>query len=359
MEKIEKKEIIIITTSLGNDGAERVLTELADEWVRCGHKVMVVQTDYNKNSCNYTLDKRVRLINLHFDRRNRFQWYFREIRYVVRLLKKHKNACALAFLSRSFYILAISSLFVKNKLIFSERNDPSRWPKRAIQRIMRDYAFCMADICVFQTEDAKKHFPLKVQKKGVVIPNPCNPDLPEPYSGERRKVIISASRLTAQKNLEMMIKAFSAFIKKYPDYRLEIYGEGEERKKLEKMIRDMELQNSVFLPGFTEDIHGKMHDCAMYVCSSDYEGISNSMIEALGMGLPTISTDCPVGGAREMITDGENGMLIPVGDVEALSNAMVSVVEKKELSDKLSRNAYQVRDKLQIANIGDRWLKLM
>ena len=83
------------------------------------------------------------------------------------------------------------------------------------------------------------------------------------------------------------------------------------------------------------------------------------MIEALGMGLPTISTDCPVGGAREMITDGENGMLIPVGDVEALCNAMVSVVEKKELSDKLSRNAYQVRDKLQIANIGDRWLKLM
>ncbi len=359
MEIIEKKEIIIITTALGNDGAERVLTELANEWVRHGHKVMVVQTDYNKDSCNYSLDKRVKLTNLHFNRKNRFQWYLREINYIVKLLKKHRNAVALAFLSRSFYILAICSLFVKNKLIFSERNDPSRWPKRLFQRKMRDYAFNMADICVFQTEDAKKYFPSKVQKKGVVIPNPCNPDLPEIYCGERRKVIVSASRLTDQKNLGMMIKAFSVFIKKHPDYKLEIYGEGEERKNLEKMIMDMKLQNSVSLPGFAENIHEKMRDCAMYVCSSDYEGISNSMIEALGMGLPTISTDCPVGGAREVITDGENGLLVPVGDIEALHKAMTRVIEKKGLSDKLSHNAYHIRDKLQIGNIGDKWLELM
>lgn len=115
----------------------------------------------------------------------------------------------------------------------------------------------------------------------------------------------------------------------------------------------MELQNSVFLPGFTEDIHGKMHDCAMYVCSSDYEGISNSMIEALGMGLPTISTDCPVGGAREMITDGENGMLIPVGDVEALCNAMVSVVEKRNclISCHAMHIRYEINYRLPILEI--------
>ena len=352
------KEIIILTTALGDNGAERILTELSNEWVKTGNKVTIVQTAADNESCSFTLDPNVERINIQAERKNRIQWYRDEVRAVVKLLNERENAVALAFLSRSFYILAIASFFTKNKIVFSERNDPTRWPAKKTARKMRDWAFCRATDCVFQTTEAMEHFPSIVRKRGVIIPNPINPNLPERFAGERRKVIISASRLTAQKNLPMLIRAFARLHREFPKYVLEIYGEGEERAQLASMIEQMELKDSVLLPGFSKRIHEIMMDCAMYVCSSDYEGISNSMLEALGMGLPVISTDCPVGGAREMIRNGKNGLLVPVGDEDALYHAMKTLIEDKQLAERISLEACKVSEDYAIDIIAERWLNV-
>lgn len=353
------KEIIILTTTLGNDGAERILTELSNEWVRTGNKVIVVQTGIETKSSSYILDERVERINIYVDRKNRVQWYIEEVRAVIRLLNEHKDAAVLAFLSRSFYILYIASFFTSNRMIFSERNDPTRWPAKWFSRKLRDIAFCRADACVFQTREALEHFPKNAKEKGVIIPNPCNPNLPDRFTGERRKVIVSASRLNAQKNLPMLITAFDHIHKEFPEYKLEIYGEGEERHRLETLIGTLGLEEYVALPGFAKNIHDIMVDCSMYVCSSNYEGISNSMLEALGMGVPTISTDCPVGGAREMIKGGVNGLLVPVGNVEALYEAMRLVINDPDLSRKISENSCKIRDEYNIESIASRWIDVL
>ncbi len=353
------KEIIILTTSLGNDGAERILTELSNEWVKTGKKVIVAQTGVEVKSSSYVLDERVERINIHVDRKNRVQWYIEEVRAVIKLMNEHKGATVLAFLSRSFYILYIASFFTTNRIVFSERNDPTRWPAKRISRKMRDIAFCRADACVFQTREALEHFPRKAREKGTIIPNPCNPNLPDRFTGERRKVVVSASRLNAQKNLPMLISAFERLHKDFPEYRLEIYGEGEERNRLEALVKSLGLEGCISLPGFAKNIHDIMVDCAMYVCSSDYEGISNSMLEALGMGVPTISTDCPVGGAREMIQPDINGLLVPVGDVNALYDAMKHVATDSEFSRKLSENACKIREYFKIESISNRWLSVL
>ena len=97
----------------------------------------------------------------------------------------------------------------------------------------------------------------------------------------------------------------------------------------------------------------------MFVSSSDFEGISNSMLEALGMGLPAVVTDCPVGGARMVIKSGKNGILVPVGDTQAMYEAMRSILKDPALADKLSQEAIKVRDEFPLWKIAKRWLEVL
>ena len=157
----------------------------------------------------------------------------------------------------------------------------------------------------------------------------------------------------------MMISAFHKVHMRYPEYTLEIYGEGSERKILQDQIDQLNLKDNAFLCGFTDDIFDKMRDCAMYVCSSDYEGISNALMEAMAMGVPSISTDCPIGGARAMIQDGANGLLVPVGDVDTLASAMFRLISEPLFAQKLADQAWQSMREYDIKEIANQWLNVM
>ena len=196
-------------------------------------------------------------------------------------------------------------------------------------------------------------------RKGVVIPNPLNPALPEPYHGKRNKTIVSFCRMTPQKNLKLLVDTFSCVHEKYPDYRLEIYGEGESKEEIISYVSEKGLQPFVEIKPFDKTLHRKILDSCMFVSSSDYEGMSNSMLEALAIGLPAVCTDCPAGGARAIIQDHENGLLVPVRDVLALANAMNEVIEDPQLAQKLSENGAKIRDELNVEAIGRRWLELL
>ena len=223
---------------------------------------------------------------------------------------------------------------------------------------MRDLSLELADACVFQTNDAKEYFSKRIQDKGTIIFNPINPELPERYTGIRRKAIVAVGRLAKQKNFSLLIDAYAEVAKIYPDYRLFIYGEGPERQQLEKKVQDLGLQDKIIMPGFSRDIYNEMNNCTAYVSSSDYEGMSNSMLEALALGLPTICTDCPIGGAKTVIENGINGILTPVGEVQPLSDAMLKVIEDDNFRNMISNNAYQIRKKLDVCDVARQWSKL-
>ena len=203
------KEIIIVTISLGNDGAERILTELARQWHHDGHKITVIQTSPNRYGTEYALPEGIEQIQIHTTSSNKILRFLQEIKALIGILKERPNATCLSFLSASSFILAISSWFVKNRMVFSERNNPRKVPVGKHQQMLRDFAFRFADAIVFQTEDAKSYFSKSIQSRGHIIPNPINGNLPEPYEGEREKIIVTACRLHPQKNLPMMINAFS------------------------------------------------------------------------------------------------------------------------------------------------------
>ena len=352
------KELIIVTETLGVDGPERVITELINEWIKKNYQISVIVTRSELGKATYNIHDSVKIIKVDDHSKGGVLSRFNEARSVRKILKKHPNAVGVSLLVSTSFSLAIGSIGLKNRIVLSERNDPNQVPFTKLQRKMRDLSLELADACVFQTEDAKEYFSKRIQKKGTIIYNPVNPELPARYSGERKKTIVAAGRLAKQKNFQLLIKAFAKVANRHPDYQLWIYGEGPDRQELEELVEKLGLTKQVIMPGFSNDVYSKMLDCTAYVSSSDYEGMSNSMLEALAMGIPTICTDCPIGGARTVIQNEFNGILVPVGNVEPLSKAILKIIEDNSFSDMIGKNAYCIREKLNIQNIAAQWEKL-
>jgi glycosyltransferase involved in cell wall biosynthesis len=225
--------------------------------------------------------------------------------------------------------------------------------------------FHKADGVVFQSPDVQKWYEENTPVKGKVIFNPVKPDLPEIYEGEKIKRIVNFCRISGQKNLIMLVDAFAEFREEFSEYELDIIGDpvGNEVEgyldSVNERIRYHHLENSIHILPARSDIHDYIKDYAMFVSSSDYEGMSNSMLEAMAMGLPCVCTDCPAGGARAVIKDGENGLLTPVGDSHALYLAMKKIAENPELANKLSENSVKIREEQSVDKIIKKWMELI
>ncbi|MBQ7249227.1 MAG: glycosyltransferase, partial [Deltaproteobacteria bacterium] len=268
-------------------------------------------------------------------------------------LKSYPGATIISCMTIPNIATMMATKDLPNRVVFSDRTDPQlEYPAdHPIVALKKKY-YPRANAAVFQTPDARDYYDWLPGLETHMIPNFIRSDLlPPPYDGERRHDIVSFSRLHPVKNIPMMIAAFKRLLSDYPDYTLHIYGEGEIKDELEQLIIDEGLYNAVKMVGFDTKIHLKVRDAAMFVSTSDREGISNSMLEAMAIGLPTICTDCPAGGARLTIKNGENGLLIPVRDEDALYAAMRRVLEEPGLSEKLSKNAVKLREELTIEKV--------
>ena len=291
--------------------------------------------------------------------------YSREIDFVRGLLKADPELTLIAFLQPTIPIALLAAKGLPNKIVISERADPNRLMKKRYGRKFIEKYYTRADAAVFQTKEAKKVYPECVSNKGTVIPNPIKPGLPELYHGERNRNITTFCRISNQKNLPLLVDAFAMFHKDHGDYTLRIIGDApneegvEVVRNLKELIRERGVESAVVFEPFMKNVHETIIKDAMYVNSSDYEGISNAMLEAMAIGMPVICTDCPIGGASATITDGENGLLVPVGDAAALCDAMKRVAGDASLAEHLSSNAAKLRDELSLERITDRWLGVL
>lgn len=348
-------KIVLVIDHLKNGGAERVVSVLSNELIKMGHETHVIVTiDEN----NYALNKEVKYHVAEGMTNNKL------IRRATReySLKKCINRINPDVIYSFGYYMNLYSIFAcgdKYKLIISERNDPERELNNSVLRAIRNMLYGKCSLMVCQTPQARDYYKKRINRPIVVIPNPISDALPDPWFGEREKKIVTACRLEPQKNLPMLIDAFKVIHEEYSDYKLIIYGDGSLKEELYSKILKLGLEEYIRLPGFEKNIHEKILKSAMYVSSSDYEGISNSMLEALAIGLPTICTDCPVGGAAMAIDDGINGVLVPVGNVNELYKAMKKVLDDKRFADSISKNAICVRQKYNANKIAVEWVKLI
>ena len=274
------------------------------------------------------------------------------------LLKQNKDCTAFGFLIRSNISMLMAAKGTGVKTVFCERNNPVRpdMPPNIIK--IRDKVYHRCTSAVFQTEEEMAYY-TKIKGEKAVIPNPIKENLPERFIGARRHEIVNFCRMSSQKNIPLLIDAFEMLLQDHPDYTLRIYGEGPEKDNLKAYIREKHLKDKAFIEEFASDIHERIKDAAMFVSTSDFEGLSNSMLEAMAIGLPTVCTDCDGGGARMMIEDHMNGLLVPKGDKQAVYHAMKAIVEDEALSDKLSENAEKIKIKLSVDNIVKEWIKMI
>lgn len=323
-DKSKGKRIAFIIGSMRCGGAERVISILANEYSDSGWQVdILLLLDMQ---CEYKLRDDIRLINICNESRPRTLYLPIWIFSIRKYIKEAKPDKVVSFIGRINVLTLIAGLGLGRDIIISERNNPKRDGRSFIVKLATYITYPLAKGIIFQTEASRSCFPAYIRDKSVIIPNPVN--VRAMVSAEKSKKIVTAGRLSREKNHKMLINAFHKLKAKHPDYCLYIYGEGILRTKLERQIEELGLTTSVFLPGSVNDLHEKIADAEIFVLCSDYEGMSNALVEAMMMGLPCISTRYD--GVTELIRDGINGLLVRPGDDEQLYRKLNILIKNKE-----------------------------
>lgn len=348
-------KITLFIGGLAGGGAERVTCNLASWLVDRSHDVEILTM--SDVEATYPLNVKVRRKSL-INKCERHSFVYNAILRAARLckyLRYSKRDVIIVMLPETTILLLQLSWMVKAKIIAAERNNPSSYTPQKQKNLSR-LAY-RADAWAFQTEEEKLWYQGKTGRaREIVIPNAINPDFIRPaYTGERKKVIVSAGRMSAQKNQELLVRAFAAISKDFPDYHLVIYGEGEKRNTLTTVAEELGVKNKVEMPGYITSFGEMIKDASLFVLPSDFEGMPNALMEAMALGLPCISTDCDGGGARFLIENEKNGILVPKGDVAALANAMRRMLSDCELAESCGLNAHKICERLAPEKVYGQW----
>lgn len=358
-------KILFNTMGLGKGGAERVINLLSNEFVKT-NEVMIV-TNIN-SKIEYIFDNKV-IIKCLAKSNNQFTRKLNRISVSLivklrRIILSYNPDIIISFLPEpSFRLLLLKKFDRKIKkipVIVSVRNDPNtEYNKKLYFRIMKElYPNC--NQLVLQTEEAKKYFIQKINYDGVVIPNPVSDDfLIKKYKGERDKRIVAVGRLENQKNYYNMLNAFKIVNEKIDGYSFDIYGDGYLKEKLQEKINQLGLNNIVKLNGKVDNVKDKIYKAKVFVMSSDYEGMPNSLLEAACIGVPCVSTDCPCGGPREILDNGNSGCLVPVNNPEKLADGIIKLINDIEYANRISDNANNNSTKYSKKEIIKQWKEII
>ena len=331
-------------SSLYGGGAERVMSNLINYFSELNNEVIVVVCYEHDNE--YEINNSVKKIVIGESN------ILKQSKKLRTIIKRENPDLCISFMQGGNFRMVLANLFTNKKYILSVRNDPkNEYPNRLL-RLLAKKMFNKASGIVFQTPDAMKYFSKKIQKKSTIIFNPVS----EEFFAEERKNdvsgIVSLGRLTKQKNFELLIDSYNS-VKDKIDDKLFIYGDGELKEQLQDRINNYQLNDRVFLMGRSNNSKEIYSNAKCFVMSSDFEGMPNALLEAVCMLVPSISTDCPCGGAR-IILEG-NGLLVPTNNIEALGNALVKLTKDNILMNDLSKKCFDKRDAFKTDVILNKW----
>lgn len=326
---MENKTLMFYINAIHDGGAERVLLQLAKRFADNGWRSVVVTSFVDE--WEYPVPEGVERLSIEQAQldQSRLQRNLSRIKALRRLLREYKPAALISFMAEPNFRAVIASRFLPVKTIVSVRNDPEREYGGRLGRIIGKWLLPLADGCVFQTEQAKNWFPKRLQRKSSVIMNQVDGRFFQVEGRGETGCVMTAGRLTAQKNQALLIRAFAAIAGDVEE-ELRIYGEGELRPELEALIAQLGMEGRIKLMGASGDMPAALAGCKLFVLPSDFEGMPNALLEALAAGRCCVSTACPCGGPEAVIENGVNGMLVPVGAEEALSAAMLELLKDEE-----------------------------
>lgn len=342
----------------GFGGAEKMQINLANAMVEKGHEVLFISLV--ANNLKYTLSEKVKYKFIKDKGKNKIIILLNRYFNLKALLSSEEHDLSIHFWLQSAYMCAFMGENISHKVIYSERGDPSDKEYRGVLGKLRNIAFKKICGFVFQSRGARNYFGEEVQKKSSVIFNPIfikKEDFQIPIVREKR--IVTVGRLHEQKNQKLLIEAIKMLPPKYNNYIVEIYGDGPLEEELQKLIIKYNLSKKVFLRGTFKDIHKRIVNASLFILTSDYEGMPNALMEAMALGLPCISTDCRPGGARELIKNNKNGIIVPCNDKLALIEAIKFMLENESIANKMGENAKGIIDLANPNQIYNLWENFM
>lgn len=339
------------------------MTQLANEWVARDRSVTLV-TWAGIESDHYVLDERVdrRALRASGPSRNLVEAIVGNLTRMRRLRRilQHKDRCVVVSFGESMNVLCVlAALGTRSRVLVCERNDPRHHRIGRLWSVARRLTYPWADLLVVQTDSVGRWARGIVRQDRVrVIPNPVRPVdcslQAMPRAGRSRRRILAIGRLVEQKGFDVLLQAFERFSRDAPDWDLWLIGDGPLRADLEALVAGYRLADRVTFHGVVAGPERYMAESDLFVLSSRYEGFPNVLIEAMACGLPVISTDCP-SGPRDIVRDGEDGILVPVDDVERLTQVISRLATDPARRAMLGREAKSVRERFSIEHVLRLW----
>lgn len=350
--------VAMLIGALTKGGAERVLVNLADYLAEKNYPVTMV-TQYQKEN-EYSLNPKVKRVISDITEeettKSRVINFKRRFMKLRNIWKTEKPDIVLSFIGKNNIMAIMTSLGLDIKVAVSVRSEPAREYYNQILRFLAKNLFYAADGVILQTKACFSFFPERIRKKAVILKNPVNSSFfRERYTGERDKTVVTVGRVDENKNQRMLIRAFAGIAEDFPDYKLIIYGEGEQRQELIRLVESMKMQERIQLPGGVDNVPDVIYKTSVFVLPSNKEGMPNALIEAMIMGLTVVSTDCTCGGPAELIEHGVNGLLTPVGDVEKMKENLHVALSDLQKANIMGENAAKTGNDYRPEKVYKEW----
>jgi glycosyltransferase involved in cell wall biosynthesis len=352
--------LVLIISSLSAGGAERVLSNLANYWSKKGHTVTILTLDQPRAIPFYPLAKEIKLKQLGLCEAttsilHRLLNIFKRVLTLRKTIRILSPDGVISFISSMNFTTLLACGGLNLPIIVSERTHPVYHKLPLFDTLLRRLLYPTAAKVVVQTQSAADYF--RPLDNIAVIPNSVS--VPPTIAPQHSTVhqLISVGRLIPSKGFNLLIQAFSKIALDFSHLNLTLYGEGEERQALEKLVADLNLKGRVFLPGLTQNIQAKLAEADLFIFPSFYEGFPNALCEAMAIGLPVIASACS--GTVDVINDGVNGRLFPVGDTEKLTYLLRELIQDTSQRHRLSKEAQKITDRLAEDKIYQMWDKLI
>ncbi|WP_175979625.1 glycosyltransferase [Caballeronia zhejiangensis] len=355
-----KREVLFHIPCLHGGGAERVAVEIAKHFVSKGFRpFFFVHTE----GTAYQLPPGVEVVVASKT------GHLARVLELRALIRKRRPEAVLSFLpyanlisvsarlfggSRTRLVISEHSVFAPSDSVYGSlhRTSAKAKIKWAIARWLYQASDSIVAVSTGVAQDLRRSLKGRAPDKVVVIHNPCFIPGAVANAKPRGAAVLAVGRLGAQKGFDVLIRAFASVLKTRGDATLVIAGEGKDRARLEALVRELGLSDSVSLPGFAGDVAELYRNADLFVCSSKREGFGNVIVEALSFGLPVVSTRCEHG-PDEILDGGKYGRLVPVDDEKALAAAII-----ESLTGDVDKPALIARaGAFSLEAIGDRYLE--
>lgn len=363
------KKVLFYIHSLNKGGAEKVLLTIAEELNKSEDYDVIILTD-TVDELEYEHSEGIKRIVIDKEADNITA--ITRLKVIRSCVKRIDPDKIVVFMLSSVIRAALALFGSGHKIIGAVRSNPYDDYSGGFNRALLMWAMNRCERMVCQTEYQVDFFPERFRRKCTVISNPIFKEFvkkaeelsgttqtDDPPKDKAPGRIVATGRLFDYKNHRMLIRAFRHISEDYPDVNVIVYGEGPYRGELEKEIETLDLKDRVFLPGDSSAVAEDIADAMIYVLPSDTEGLPNALMEAMALNLPVIATDCPCGGPKSLIDDGVNGLLTPVGDEEAMAQALKRLLDDGGLRDKLGNNAGRIRQTNSVDKIVAAWKELI